>query len=39
MRTRLVPVPGQAGRLHVGNTIDPFSSVLAAVERRYLEPS
>jgi len=30
---------GQAGRLHVGNMIDPFYSVLATLERRYLEPS
>jgi amidase len=30
---------GQAGRLRVGNMIDPFYSVLATVERRYLEPS
>jgi len=30
---------GQAGRLQVGNMIDPFYSVLATVERRYLEPS
>ena len=30
---------GQVGRLRVGNMIDPFYSVLATVERRYLEPS
>jgi amidase len=30
---------GQAGRLRVGNMIDPFYSVLATVDRRYLEPS
>jgi amidase len=28
---------GQVGRLRVGNMIDPFYSVLATVERRYLE--
>jgi amidase len=27
---------GQAGRLRVGNMIDPFFSVLATIERRYL---
>jgi amidase len=27
---------GQAGRLHIGNMIDPFYSVLAYIERRYL---
>jgi amidase len=30
---------GQAGRLRVGNMIDPFYSVLATVERRYLDPA
>ena len=30
---------GQAGRLRVGNMIDPFYSVLATVERRYLGPA
>jgi amidase len=30
---------GQVGRLRVGNMLDPFFSVLATVERRYLEPS
>jgi len=30
---------GQAGRLRVGNMIDPFYSVLATVERRFLEPA
>jgi amidase len=30
---------GQVGRLRVGNMIDPFYSVLATVERRYLESS
>jgi hypothetical protein len=29
---------GQVGRLRVGNMIDPFYSVLATVERRYLDP-
>ena len=29
---------GQVGRLSVGNMIDPFYSVLATVERRYIEP-
>jgi hypothetical protein len=28
---------GQVGRLRVGNMIDPFYSVLATVERRYLD--
>jgi acetamidase/formamidase len=28
---------GQVGRLHVGNMIDPFYSVLATIDRRYLE--
>ena len=30
---------GQAGRLRVGNMIDPFYSVLATIERRYLDPA
>ena len=30
---------GQVGRLRVGNMIDPFYSVLATVDRRYLDPS
>jgi amidase len=30
---------GQVGRLRVGNMVDPFASVLASLERRYLEPS
>ena len=30
---------GQAGRLRVGNMIDPFYSVLATIERRYLNPA
>ena len=30
---------GQVGRLRVGNMIDPFFSVLATVERRYLDPT
>jgi amidase len=30
---------GQVGRLRIGNMIDPFYSVLATVERRYLEPA
>ena len=30
---------GQVGRLRVGNMIDPFYSVLATVERRYLDPT
>jgi amidase len=30
---------GQIGRLRVGNMIDPFFSVLATVERRYLDPT
>ncbi|HET6749277.1 MAG TPA: acetamidase/formamidase family protein [Actinomycetes bacterium] len=30
---------GQVGRLRVGNMIDPFYSVLASVDRRYLDPS
>ena len=38
-RTDAYHLLGQAGRLHVGNMIDPFYSVLATVERRYLEPS
>jgi acetamidase/formamidase len=28
---------GQVGRLHVGNMIDPFYSVLACVDRRFVE--
>jgi amidase len=28
---------GQVGRLQVGNMIDPFYSVLATIERRYLD--
>jgi hypothetical protein len=27
---------GQAGRLRIGNMIDPFYSVLAAIDRRFL---
>jgi acetamidase/formamidase len=27
---------GQVGRLHVGNMIDPFYSILATIDRRYL---
>jgi amidase len=38
-RTDAYTLLGQAGRLHVGNMIDPFYSVLATVGRRYLEPS
>jgi acetamidase/formamidase len=38
-RTDAYHLLGQVGRLHVGNMIDPFYSVLATVERRYLEPS
>jgi amidase len=38
-RTDAYQLLGQAGRLQVGNMIDPFYSVLATVERRYLEPS
>ena len=43
-RPRLLPADayhllGQVGRLRVGNMLDPFFSVLATVERRYLEPS
>jgi amidase len=30
---------GQVGRVRVGNMIDPFYSVLASVERRYLDPA
>jgi amidase len=30
---------GQVGRVRVGNMIDPFFSVLASVEWRYLEPA
>jgi amidase len=30
---------GQVGKLRVGNMIDPFYSVLATVERRFLEPA
>jgi hypothetical protein len=38
-RTDAYHLLGQVGRLQVGNMIDPFFSVLATVERRYLEPS
>jgi amidase len=38
-RTDAYHLLGQVGRLHVGNMIDPFYSVLATVGRRYLEPS
>ena len=35
-RNQAYALVGQVGRLHVGNMIDPFYSVMASVERRFI---